>query len=204
MICCLKCKEKNRVVEYVGESSRTGFDRGDNHLVDLRSEREGKPLWQHSQEEHGGLLVSEDFKMKVLKKYKTPLERQIGEALEIERRTLTADVLLNKRGEWNGTRVPRLRLESIEEEVEQVQVEEVETREEKKIRIKRMRKLWKKPIAGKRRKYKCDDNCDNEDAEVKGREIKRRKTEDLRGRQTQACQRDIMDAELEDDRLRQT
>ena len=56
--------------------------------------------------------------MKVLKKFKTPLERQIGEALEIERRSWSADLLLNKKGEWNGTRIPRLRLESVEEEKE--------------------------------------------------------------------------------------
>ena len=39
LISCLKCKAKGDVVEYVGESSRTGHRRGTEHLADLRNGR---------------------------------------------------------------------------------------------------------------------------------------------------------------------
>ena len=68
---------------YIGESSRTGHARGNNHLKDLLKRREGKPLWVHSEEEHRGELKPEHYKMKLVRKYRTPLQRQIGEALEI-------------------------------------------------------------------------------------------------------------------------
>ena len=108
-ITCLKCKEAMKSTIYVGESARTGQCRGEDHLSDLRSKRQGKPLWTHSEEDHDGKLQNGDFKMKVVKKYCTPLQRQIGEALLIEKRSWTCDTVLNKKGEWNGTRVPRLR-----------------------------------------------------------------------------------------------
>ena len=53
--------------------------------------------------------------MKVLRRYKTPLERQVGEAVEIEKRSCSSDVLMNKKDEYNRIRMPRLRLESVEE-----------------------------------------------------------------------------------------
>ena len=80
--------------------------------------------------------------MKVLKKYKTPLERQIGEALEIERRSWTADCLLNKKEEYNGTKIPKLRLESVET-MEEVKLDHVD--DDKKNHIdsrNRMRRNW--------------------------------------------------------------
>ena len=53
---CLKCKENKKITSYIGESSRTGHARGSNHIQDLLKKREGKPLWTHSTEEHGGVL----------------------------------------------------------------------------------------------------------------------------------------------------
>ena len=43
-----------------------------------------------------------------VKEVQDPLQRQIGESLEIERRGGTNDLLLNSKGEWNGTRRPGL------------------------------------------------------------------------------------------------
>ena len=77
------------------------------------------PLWEHSREAHGGTLCEEDFQMKVLKTYRTPLQRQIGEALLIESMSWTCDLVLNNNGEWNGRKVPRIRLESVESKEEE-------------------------------------------------------------------------------------
>ena len=77
LISCLKCKEGGTTAEYVGESARTGERRGCEHLRDLRNKKDGKPLWDHSKEHHEGKVLDVDFKMKVLRKFKIPLEMQI-------------------------------------------------------------------------------------------------------------------------------
>ena len=117
--------------------------------------------------------------MKVLKKYKTPLERQIGEALEIERRSWTADCLLNKKEEYNGTKIPRLRLESVEI-MEEVKLDHVD--DDKKNHIdsrNRMRSNWPKQPAQKR---KVEEEIEFS-KENKNNKFKKRK---LTGH-TQAC-----------------
>ena len=181
LISCLKCKEKGNVVEYVGESSRTGHRRGADHLADLRNGRIGKPLWDHAEEAHGGDKETGGYKMKVLKKYRTPLERQIGEALEIERRLWTADCLLNKKEEYNGTKIPRLRLESIEIREEDAMENPDDDKKNRKDRRNRMRSSWLKQPAQKRK-------VEREDAvneEPKTNKFKKRR---LIGH-TQACPR---------------
>ena len=47
--------------------------------------------------------------MTLVKKHQTALQRQIHEALNIE--GSRADIVLNKKCEWNGSRIPRLRVE---------------------------------------------------------------------------------------------
>ena len=49
------------------------------------------------------------FKMKVVRGHKTPLSRQIHESIEIE--NSKADFLMNSKGEYNGSRIPRIVIE---------------------------------------------------------------------------------------------
>ena len=65
------------------------------------------------------------------------MQRQIGEALLIEKRSLTGDTVLNKKEEWNGTRVPRLRLESVQEVDETLESEESNLENEHVRRLRR-------------------------------------------------------------------
>ena len=148
---CLKCKKEGVTAEYVGQSARTGQRRGCEHLEDLRGKKNGKPLWDHSLESHGGDTKESDYKMKVLKRYRTPLERQIGEALEIERRGWSADILMNKKDEYNSIRMPRLRLESVEEVVEAEPNQEGEGKQEARERIQRLRRDYTRQKASKRK-----------------------------------------------------
>merc|ERR1712208_107992 len=94
-----------------------GYERGNEHLSDLEKKRTGKPLWEHMKEEHEGKVDRYWYKMTMVKKHDTALQRQIREALDIE--GSRADVVLNEKGEWNGSRIPHLRVEvgnTIEEE----------------------------------------------------------------------------------------
>ena len=71
----------------------------------------------------------------------------------IEKRGIINDFLLNSKGEWNGTRIPRLRLQSIEEgkESEEARTEKEEIRMFQKSRLK-LRRDWK-PTDPRKKKY---------------------------------------------------
>ena len=47
--------------------------------------------------------------MKVIKSHRTPLMRQVAEGVEIA--TCQAEVVMNSKGEWNGSRLPRMVIE---------------------------------------------------------------------------------------------
>ena len=131
---CLECKKKGVQVEYVGETSRTIYERGKQHLGDLVGKVAGKPLWEHCKEDHEGEIRQEWFKMNLTQKHRTALQRQIKEALSIE--GSMADIILNKKCEWNGSRIPRLRVEV----GEQLDTEKRDERGEKLSDKKRLAK----------------------------------------------------------------
>ena len=47
--------------------------------------------------------------MEILKSFRKPLERMIAESVEIEKGS--ADVVMNSKGEWGGSRIPRITIE---------------------------------------------------------------------------------------------
>ena len=118
------------------------------------------------------MLKDTDFKMKILKSFRSPLERQIWESLEIERRGWTADTLLNKKEEFNKLRMPRLRLESVES-VSEKDIDDEESREQVQEMKARMRKEWSVNSSVKR-KSEIDSDSDNKDEETGQKKKKRR------------------------------
>ena len=117
-ITCRECLRRNMKSEYTGESSRTSYLRGREHMEGLRNEKEDNALWKHCMTEHGGEKVK--FGMKVLRSHRSPLTRQIQESIEIEHSK--ADIVMNSKGEWNGSRIPRIVIEvgdKIQEEEEE-------------------------------------------------------------------------------------
>ena len=108
VIDCLTCKEENKVTQYWGESGRSGFDRGQEHLMGLRNKSSNSCLWNHHQETHG--VTSEpSFQMKVHKSYPSNLSRQVAEGIKINH--FKGDMQLNSRGEWGQNLAPNLVLE---------------------------------------------------------------------------------------------
>ena len=117
MIVCTRCKSKGVRAEYWGETARTGYERGGEHLAGLKGRYEKNGLWKHSELHHGGGdLTKEDFIMEIIEKHRSPLTRQIheGVALEINK----ADIILNSKSEWNHSRLPRIVIEVGEEQEE--------------------------------------------------------------------------------------
>ena len=66
-------------------------------------------LWKHSKIEHGGDLEEWDYAVKVVRKPKTPLERQILEGVLIEEEKL--EEILNSKSEYGHNMIPRMRIE---------------------------------------------------------------------------------------------
>ena len=73
------------------------------------------------------------MRMKILKKYKTPFERQIGESVYINHNIGIDTILLNSKNEYNRCSIPRLALTLEKDD----QIEEYEN-EQKEKELKRM------------------------------------------------------------------
>ena len=76
---CTECCRTGREAEYWGESARTGFKRGKEHIKGLVEDNENAPLWRHSVAFHQGDKNQTWYKMKIIKAHRTPMGRQIEE-----------------------------------------------------------------------------------------------------------------------------
>ena len=105
---CLECREQGKKTLYVGESSRSGYDRGVEHLRAVEADSEESPLVEHRNLKHQNKAVR--FEM-ILKEFpRTTLQRQAGEAHHIELNMPKAEII-NRRGEWGQNLPPKLVLE---------------------------------------------------------------------------------------------
>ena len=51
---CKGCKANNKASTYIGETSRTAYERGLEHIRGHENEEEDNCLWKHSVEDHRG------------------------------------------------------------------------------------------------------------------------------------------------------
>jgi hypothetical protein len=99
--------EEIKMHKYIGETNRSIFERGWEHLNDFQNLSTQSHLLKHAVEIHG----EEDFKklqfgIKVIRYAKSSFERQIMESVEIQENR--HHHLLNSRSEFNRCAVPRL------------------------------------------------------------------------------------------------
>ena len=93
------------VAAYPGETGRNMFDRGKEHLAYLEKRSEvDSVLWLHSLHHHQGRLDIK-YTMVCTGSYKSPLDRQISEKIQISR--FQGDILMNRRTEMGGAVVER-------------------------------------------------------------------------------------------------
>ena len=92
---CLGCEDKGMSSVYIGESSRSGYVRGKQHLEAIKDhhKHQSNAFAKHIIEKHDGEKTK--FRMSILRYHKTPLERQIREGVEIVR--ADADFILNSK-----------------------------------------------------------------------------------------------------------
>ena len=101
---CLKCHESGKMRQYLGESARTGFERGLEHERDYHKMKEDSHMAKHWQEDHQ-TEEQPNFSMKIIKSHSSAFVRQIHEAVLIEMNMRT---VLNSKGEYNRCQLPRL------------------------------------------------------------------------------------------------
>ena len=90
---------------YWGESHRSAAERSEEHLHDLRAQKEDSHMWKHKLLEHPEEEVS--FTMKVLKKHYSAFERMVTESTLITHNHSTSNILNSKSG-YNRSCIPRL------------------------------------------------------------------------------------------------
>ena len=75
--CCSTCKDKGNDSVYIGESSRSGYVRGRQHLETIRDHRRNQynAYAKHIREEHEGREAK--FRLDIINDHRTHLERQI-------------------------------------------------------------------------------------------------------------------------------
>ena len=99
------CKSEGIASEYKGETGRTAYARGKEHLDDLVKKKSCSPLWAHCQAAHES--QPEDFRMEVTARFNTALPRQITEGVQIHN---FPGRLINRRSEWRKPGVARTKI----------------------------------------------------------------------------------------------
>ena len=94
---CQKCKGEGMGANYVGDTAKTPYDRGVEHLTAVEKGDTESPLTEHDEEYHG--RVSVDFTMEILGNSRTSLQRQAGEYHQKDKYGEKC-ILLNRRGGW--------------------------------------------------------------------------------------------------------
>ena len=108
-------KEKREFhVKYIGESGRSGYERGREHVEDLNNLNETSHLLKHYILEHQDEMKVEqmEFGMRIRSNFTRAIERQISEAVAINCEKRKGTKLLNSKGEYNRCTIPRLSTKS--------------------------------------------------------------------------------------------
>ena len=107
MLECAWCREAGVKRWYIGETSRSLYTRGAEHLEAVDAGEVGHPLVRHGWEDHKG--VKPPFLMRVVSRHKNALDRLTREAVmivDLSRGPEEED--LNAKSEWGQARVPRM------------------------------------------------------------------------------------------------
>ena len=106
---CQRCKEEGKEVVYIGETAKTPFDRGLQHLRAMEKKIKGHPMTDHYMEDHPREEEVEG-RMRIIKIEDKNLYRQVSEGFLIQ--NFTGDKILNSRGDWGQNLPPTLDTES--------------------------------------------------------------------------------------------
>ena len=118
---CLLCydpKSSSKTGVYVGETGRTLYERAAEHLEDAYDQKKGSHIFKHWAIAHPEETTQPPFKFSVLRQHRSPLDRQLHEAIRIS----THDGL-NSRAEYRQNQIQRLSVQFTDRELKAVERE---------------------------------------------------------------------------------
>ena len=96
-----------KLYKYIGETSRSTFERSNEHLNDMHQIKPTSHLLRHILDRHGGENMNEvRFGMKIIQHTRSSFERQLLESVCIQQNR--HHNILNSRSEYNRCSIPRL------------------------------------------------------------------------------------------------
>ena len=172
-------REKNKrefKVKYVGETGRSAYERGVEHISDFLNYDESSHLLKHYLSCHQSMRMSDvKFGMRVRNTFRSALERQIGEAVAIDIEKRKGITLMNSKSEYNRCSIPRITTKSAKETLEETEKElKVEKKMKDEIKWMKSRKRNKREKTEEEREIRkeiivdeknFDEKKDNEKVE---------------------------------------
>jgi len=162
-----KKKEEKPPVKYVGETSRSGYERIREHFKDFNNLSSQSHMLKHFIETHKDMKMEDmRFGIKVLKTYTSAFERQIGESVWINHYLTQGITLMNSKNEYNRCIIPRLAID-IDKDEEIAEFEESEKEKEVKREIQRMKEKlrYDKQLQKAKRRKVIDNKSKKEEKE---------------------------------------
>ena len=139
----LELKKNIKLFKYIGETSRSSFERGWEHINNLAQLKTSSHMLKHILTKHPDQDMEQvTFGMKIIRTCKSSFERQIYESVSIQHER-KEHIVLNSRSEYNRCSLPRLSAQIGDKEYEEYSKElEMEKEQEEKLeqQIKNLRK----------------------------------------------------------------
>ena len=113
-ITCKICEKQDTRTVYIGDTSRSTFERMFEHFWLFKSRKEGNPdmneansvLWNHSKSQHDSSMKTDDWKVEIVSSHRSPLNRQITEAVRIAREP--KESILNSKNKWGANNLAEI------------------------------------------------------------------------------------------------
>ena len=150
-------KRMARRTIYIGETNRSAYERGMEHVRDIDGLKTSSHMLRHllhAHEEEEAHWHEIRFGMKILKSTRSAFNRQIAESVLIQQKR-KGNTIMNAKAEYNRCALPRLTPKLGEKDMEKWREEDrretaVEASLEEKIRIRRKEKARKRMEASRR------------------------------------------------------
>ena len=139
--------KKIKIFKYIGETGKSCYERGVQHLSDASSLKTGSHILKHYFDQHEGERLEDlEFGMKIRCTAKSAFERQVSESVIIQQESGMHHIL-NSRSEYNRCALPRLTTKLGEEEFSAWKkdlIEEKRKEEDLEEKIRHLRKTRNK------------------------------------------------------------
>ena len=141
--------KKIKIYKYIGETGKSCFERGLQHLSDATQLKPSSHILKHFLDSHENEKLEEiTFGMKIRYTARSAFERQIMESVLIQQESSCHNIL-NSKSEYNRCALPRVTTKLGEEEFEEWRKEKLEEKKKEEDLEKRIRTLRKERNRGR-------------------------------------------------------